>query len=238
MSAAPEATGLTLVGLSKCFAGAVTAAVADLSLTLPTGTLTALLGPSGCGKSTTLNLVAGLLDPDAGDVRFDGRSALDVPPERRPVAMVAQKALLFPHLTVADNVGFGLRMRRVPRTERSRRVSEMLALVGLEGFGGRRVHQLSGGQEQRVALARALVTEPRVLLLDEPFSALDTELRAQMRLLVRDLQRRLAVTTLFVTHDLAEAVELADTVALMLGGRLEQHGPTRAFYERPATAGA
>ncbi len=233
-----DATALTVSGLTKRFAGAADPAVHDLDLALAAGSLTALLGPSGCGKSTTLNLVAGLLEPDTGDVCFGDRSVLGVPPERRPVAMVSQKALLFPHLSVADNVGFGLRMRRVPRRERSRQVSQMLALVGLDGYGGRRVHQLSGGQEQRVALARALVTNPRVLLLDEPFSALDSELRAQMRLLVREVQRRLAVTTLFVTHDQSEAVELADTIALMLDGRLEQIGPPRQFYEHPATAAA
>ncbi len=234
----PPATALTLSGLTKSFAGSSAPAVADLTLRLPAGSLTALLGPSGCGKSTTLNVVAGLLDPDAGDVRFDDLSVLGLPPERRPVAMVTQKALLFPHLSVADNIGFGLRMRRVSRRERARRVADMLAMVGLSGYGDRRVHQLSGGQEQRVSLARALVTEPRVLLLDEPFSALDAALRGQMRGLVREVQRTLSVTTLFVTHDQAEAVELADSVALMLGGRLEQQGPPRAFYERPVTAAA
>jgi ABC-type Fe3+/spermidine/putrescine transport system ATPase subunit len=229
---------VTLSGLTKRFTPTGRPAVDDVSIELPAGTLTALLGPSGCGKSTTLNLLAGLLPPDAGDVRFGERSVLGTPPEQRPVAMVFQRALLFPHLDVAGNVGFGLRMRRVPRRERRDRVEEMLELVQLPGYGDRRVHELSGGQEQRVALARALVTDPRVLLLDEPFSQLDANLRTSMRELLRQVQRRLSVTTLFVTHDQHEAVELADTVALMLDGRIEQHAPPRAFYERPATAAA
>lgn len=229
---------VTLTGLRKTYPGAAEPAVADVSLEFGAGTLTALLGPSGCGKSTTLNLVAGLLTPDAGDVRFADRSVVAVPPERRPVAMVFQRPLLFPHLDVADNVGFGLRMRKVPRGERQRRVAEMLDLVQLGGYTERRVHELSGGQEQRVALARALVTDPRVLLLDEPFSQLDATLRAQMRDLLRHVQRELGVTTVFVTHDQLEAVELADSVALMLDGRIEQHGPPREFFERPATAAA
>lgn len=236
MNAPREATAVALTGLTKIFPGASGPAVEDLTLPLPAGTLTALLGPSGCGKTTTLRLVAGLIDPDDGDITFDGRSVLGLPPERRPVALVSQKPLLFPHLSVADNVGFGLRMRHVPRRDRAARVAQMLSMVELDGFGERRVHQLSGGQEQRVALARALVTDPRVLLLDEPFSALDASLRAHMRQLLRDVQRQLAVTTLFVTHDQTEAVELAATVALVLAGRLEQHDEPRALYERPATA--
>ena len=165
---AREATAVRLAHLTKTFPGAPAAAVDNVTLQLPAGTVTALLGPSGCGKTTTLNLLAGLLDPDDGDVLFAGQSVRGVVPERRPVGMVSQKALLFPHLSVADNVGFGLRMRRVPRRTREDRVAQMLALVDLDGFADRRVHQLSGGQEQRVALARALVTDPRVLLLDEP----------------------------------------------------------------------
>jgi ABC-type Fe3+/spermidine/putrescine transport system ATPase subunit len=229
---------VTLSGLTKRFTPAGRPAVHDVSLELPSGSVTALLGPSGCGKSTTLNLVAGLLSPDAGDVRFGDRSVLGLPPEHRPVAMVSQRALLFPHLDVAENVGFGLRMRRVPRRERRHRVEGMLELVELAGYGARRVHELSGGQEQRVALARALVTDPRVLLLDEPFSQLDATLRGRMRALLRHVQRQVSVTTLFVTHDQLEAVELADTVALMLDGRIEQHARPRTFYERPATAAA
>ena len=152
--------------------------------------------------------------------------------------MVFQKPLLFPHLSVADNVGFGLRMRRVPRGERRNRVAEALVQVQLDGYGPRRVNELSGGQEQRVALARALVTEPRVLLLDEPFSALDASLRSEMRELLRRLQAELGVTTLLVTHDQAEAVEVADSIALLIDGRLEQHDEARTFFERPRTVAA
>jgi putative spermidine/putrescine transport system ATP-binding protein len=209
--------------------------VDGVDLTVPDGTLTALLGPSGCGKSTLLKAVAGLLDPAAGDVRVAGRSVLGLPAERRPVGLVFQKPLLFGHLSVGDNVAFGLRMRGVGRAERRRRVDEMLELVGLTGLARRRVGQLSGGQEQRVALARALVTAPPVLLLDEPFSQLDADLRSRMRELVRELQRELAVTMLFVTHDQQEALDVADAIALLLDGRLEATGPPADFYTRPAT---
>jgi ABC-type Fe3+/spermidine/putrescine transport system ATPase subunit len=235
---APAPEAVSLRGLCLTYPAAGDPAVDGLSLELAPGTLTALLGPSGCGKSTTLQLVAGLLTPQEGDVRFGDTSVLGTPPERRPVAMVFQRPLLFPHLSVGDNVGFGLRMRRVPRRERRRRVEDMLDLVQLPGFGDRRAHELSGGQEQRVALARAMVTDPRVLLLDEPFSSLDAGLRSQMRDLLRHVHRQVGVTTLFVTHDQLEAVELADSVALMLGGRIEQHGPPRAFFERPETVAA
>ncbi len=202
---------------------------------VPPGTLTALLGPSGCGKTTTLKVVAGLLQADAGDVLFDGDSVLRLPAEKRPVAMVFQKPLLFPHLSVGDNVGFGLRMRGVPRPERHRRVADALELVRLGDLADRRVGEMSGGQEQRVALARALVTEPRVLLLDEPFSALDASLRVEVRELVRGLQQELGLTTLFVTHDQEEAVALADQIVLLADGRVEQAGPPRAFYDSPAS---
>ncbi len=209
--------------------------VDGLDLAVPAGTLTALLGPSGCGKSTVLKVVAGLLTAGAGDVRVGGTSVLDVPAERRPVGMVFQRPLLFGHLTVGENVGFGLRMRGVRRLERHRRTAEMLELVGLPGFAERRVAELSGGQEQRVALARALVPGPPVLLLDEPLSALDADLRSRMRELVRSVQRELSTTMLFVTHDQHEAVELADGVALMLHGRIEAAGPPGSFYTDPET---
>ena len=228
---------VSLAGLTKSFDRA-SRAVDQVTLDLPAHGITALLGPSGCGKTTTLKLLAGLLEPDAGDVRIGGISVLGVPAERRPVGMVFQRPLLFPHLDVADNVAFGLRMRGTPRPERERRVAEMLDLVQLPGYGARRVHQLSGGQEQRVALARALVTSPRVLLLDEPFSALDANLRMEMRALLRHVQSQVAVTTLLVTHDQDEAVELAGRVALMLDGRVEQFAAPRDFYERPATVAA
>jgi len=209
--------------------------VDGVSLDVEPGSLVALLGPSGCGKSTTLRAVAGLLQPRAGDVRFDGRSQLAVAPERRPVAMVFQAPLLFPHMSIGDNVAFGLRMRGVDRAERRRRAQEALERVQLPGVADRRPGQLSGGQEQRVSLARALVVQPEVLLLDEPFSALDASLRVEVRELVAQLQREAGVTTLFVTHDQEEATVLADRVALMLDGRLEQLGTPRELYEKPAT---
>ena len=224
---------LSLVGLVARF-GEVHA-VDRLDLDLPAGSFTALLGPSGCGKSTTLAMIAGLLDPTAGDVVLDGRSITTVAPERRPISLVFQKPLLFPHLTVDQNVGFGLRMRHVPRRDVRRRVTEMLERVRLAGLGGRRVGELSGGQEQRVALARALVLTPRVLLLDEPFSQLDADLRAEMRALLRELHDASDLTTLFVTHDLDEAVELADRIALMLDGSLAGLGTPASFYLAPPT---
>ena len=206
-----------------------------VDLVVEPGTLTALLGPSGCGKTTTLKVVAGLLPAVSGDVRIDGASVLRLPAEKRPVAMVFQQPLLFPHLSVGDNVGFGLRMRRVAKPERRRRVIEALELVRLGELAERRVGEMSGGQEQRVALARALVTEPRVLLLDEPFSALDASLRVEIRDLVRGLQQQLGLTTLFVTHDQEEAVALADQIVLLTDGRVAQAGPPRAFYDAPAS---
>ncbi len=209
--------------------------VDGLDLTVPAGRLTALLGPSGCGKSTVLRAVAGLLEPAAGEIRLDGRSVRGVPAERRPVGLVFQKPLLFGHLSVLDNVAFGLRMRGVGARERRRRAGDLLDLVELPGLGGRRVGQLSGGQEQRVALARALVLDPRVLLLDEPFSALDADLRERMRELVRRVQRELEITTVFVTHDQQEALDVADAVALLLEGRLEAHGPPALVWTRPPT---
>ncbi|MGN6087951.1 MAG: ABC transporter ATP-binding protein [Actinomycetales bacterium] len=237
-----SATAVSIRGLTKTYGGGNApgshAAVNDLTLHIAAGQLMALLGPSGCGKTTTLRIVAGLLSATSGDVLFDGRSVLGLAPERRPVAMVFQRPLLFPHLTVGANVAFGLRMQRVPRRERLRRVGELLDLVRLGDLSDRRVGELSGGQEQRVALARALVTEPQVLLLDEPFSQLDAALRAEMRALVRRLHDELGVTTLFVTHDQEEAVEVADEIALMLDGQLEQVGSPRDFYERPASLAA
>jgi len=229
------AAGVSVSVLSKTFPGAVSPALSSLSLQLAPGTLTALLGPSGCGKTTTLRIIAGLLAPDAGDVRIGDRPVLPVAPEEREVGMVFQRPLLFPHLDVAGNVAFGLRMRGASRRRRAQQTAAMLDLVQLGGYGGRRVGQLSGGQQQRVALARALVTAPRVLLLDEPFSQLDATLRGQMREMLRDVQLQVGVTTLLVTHDQQEAVELADRIALLVDGRLEQHGTPRDFYERPAT---
>ena len=238
------AARLDLSGLGARF-DAVTA-VADLDLSLAPGSFTALLGPSGCGKSTTLAMVAGLLAPTTGDVRLDGSSLLGVPAERRPVSLVFQKPLLFPHLTVEQNVAYGLRVRRpagagtgrASRREVATQVEAMLERVRLGGLGRRRVGELSGGQEQRVALARALVLRPRLLLLDEPFSQLDADLRAEMRALVRELHDEAELTTLFVTHDQDEAVELADTIVLMLEGRLAGEGPPETFYAAPPSLAA
>jgi ABC-type Fe3+/spermidine/putrescine transport system ATPase subunit len=206
----------------------------DLGLRAEAGRLTALLGPSGSGKTTVLKLIAGLLVPESGDIWFGGERMTHVAAEQRGIAMVFQKPLLFPYMNVADNVAFGLVMRRWPAERRHAAVAQALRLVQLEGFDRRRPKELSGGQEQRVALARALVIEPRVLLLDEPLSSLDESLRADMRALVRDLQRRLDITTMFVTHDQREACEIADEVALLLEGRIAQAGRPRDFYTEPA----
>lgn len=224
-------TNVKLEGLTRRF-GDVTA-VDELSLEVTSGEMVALLGPSGCGKSTTLRMITGLLVPTAGDVLFDGKSMLTVPTERRGAVMVFQKHLLFPTMNVAQNVGFGLRMQGVAKKEIDRRVSEMLDLVQLSGFEQRRAHELSGGQQQRVALARALVVRPKVLLLDEPLANLDANLRLDMRALIRSIQRELAITAIFVTHDQEEAVMLADRVALLFDGKLQQYDLPQAFYQRP-----
>ena len=210
-------------------------ALEDLSLAVEPGELVALLGPSGCGKTTTLKIVAGLLRPTSGDVRVGGRSVVGTPPERREAAMVFQKPLLFPHMSVARNVGFGLKMRGAPRGEAEGKVREALRRVRMKNFADRAPGELSGGQQQRVALARALVTEPRLLLLDEPFSALDANLREEMRGLILRLQREGGHTTVFVTHDQEEAVVLADRLALVFEGRLQMYDEPPAFYDRPAT---
>ena len=228
-------TTLTLRNLTKAYPGAGQAAVHDLSLTVASGELTALLGPSGSGKTTTMKLIAGLLSPDAGEIRLDDRPITTLPPERRGVAMVFQSALLFPHLSVAGNVGFGLRMRGLSPDQIAPMVDAMLTRVHLTGFGDRHPGALSGGQQQRAALARALILQPKVLLLDEPLSNLDPGLRDEMRGLIRDLQRETGITTLVVTHDQAEAVALADRIALLLDGKIAQHGPPEEFYRRPAT---
>lgn len=228
-------TSLTLTGLAKAYPGAGQAAVQDLNLTVESGSLTALLGPSGAGKTTAMKLIAGLLTPDAGQIALDGQPITTLPPERREVAMVFQDPLLFPHLTIAQNVGFGLRMRALPPAEIAATVATMLDRVRLTGLGDRRPSQLSGGQQQRAALARALILRPRVLLLDEPLSSLDPGLRDEMRGLIRALQRETGITTLVITHDQAEAVALADHIALLLDGRIVQHAHPEAFYRRPAS---
>jgi ABC-type Fe3+/spermidine/putrescine transport system ATPase subunit len=224
-----------LVDLHKTYPAAAEPSVAGVDLTIPEGILMALLGPSGCGKTTTLKMIAGLIQPSEGDIQFGGRSVLHIPPERRRVAMVFQKPLLFPHMTIGENVAFGLKMRRVARRQAREKVREMLGLVRLEGYESRRAGELSGGQEQRVSLARSLVYDPDVLLLDEPLSQLDANLRLEMRDLIRRIQHELGVTTIFVTHDQDEAVMLADRIALMFDGKVEQEDEPRMFYERPRT---
>ena len=227
-------TTVSLCQLNKSYGA--TLAVRDLNLEIASGEMIALLGPSGCGKTTTMRMVAGLLAPSSGNITFDGRSVLDTPAERRGAVMVFQKHLLFPHLSVAENVGFGLQMRGMPRRERRPLVEAMLERVRLGGYGNRRPHELSGGQQQRVALARALVVDPQVLLLDEPLSNLDANLRLEMRRLIRALQQELGITAMIVTHDQEEAVMLADRVALMMDGKVLQYDKPRAFYDRPRTS--
>jgi ABC-type Fe3+/spermidine/putrescine transport system ATPase subunit len=230
-------TQVKLAKLNKVFLGKERVhAVQDLDLEIDSGIITALLGPSGCGKTTTLKMIAGLLQPSDGEITFDGKPVLGIPPEKRGAAMVFQNYLLFPYMSVGDNVGFGLRMRRVDRSTIQKKVAEMLELVKLPGYEDRRPKQLSGGQQQRVALARALIIEPEVLLLDEPISNLDAHLRDEMRELILSIQRQTRITTIFVTHDQEEAVVLADNIALMFDGRLHQFDKPNTFYERPASA--
>jgi putative spermidine/putrescine transport system ATP-binding protein len=209
-------------------------AVDALDLTVVEGEFLALLGPSGCGKTTTLNLIAGFVEPTAGRVLIDGKDVTGRPPHLRGLGVVFQSYALFPHLSVQENVAFGLRERRVPASEIERRVGDALELVRLDRQGRQRPGELSGGMQQRVALARALVYRPRVLLLDEPLAALDRKLREGMRDELRAIQRSLGVTTVFVTHDQAEALGLADRIAVMNRGRIEQLGSPREIYERPA----
>ena len=222
---------LALRGIAKSFGE--TAAVADVDLDVAAGEFLTLLGPSGCGKSTLLRIIAGLVEPDRGRVRLDGEEVQDLPAHRRRTAMVFQSYALFPHMTVERNTAFGLVMRGLDRGEIRRRVAETLALVELQGLAGRYPRELSGGQQQRVALARALVTEPRVLLLDEPLSNLDAKLRDRLRIELRALQRRLALTAIFVTHDQAEAMALSDRIAVMSGGRVVELGTPEEIYSRP-----
>lgn len=224
---------LSLQGLTRRFGAH--AAVDDLWLEVPRGELLALIGASGSGKTTTLRMVAGYETPDAGRVALDGRDITGVPPQRRGFGMVFQHYALFPHLSVGENVAFGLEARGVSRRERRARAEQALAGVGLEGAADRRVQSLSGGEQQRVALARALVIEPPVLLLDEPLSNLDPTLRAGMRSELRAMLARLGVTALFVTHDQEDAFAVADRVALIRQGRLLQVGPPEELYDRPAS---
>jgi ABC-type Fe3+/spermidine/putrescine transport system ATPase subunit len=208
-------------------------ALNQVTLSIRRGEFMTLLGPSGCGKTTLLNLAAGFFSPDGGDILIDGQAVNDVPTYKRQIGLMFQNYALFPHMSVTGNVAYGLKVRRVPRHERDRRIAEVLALVKLTGFEDRRPRQLSGGQQQRVALARALVINPSVLLLDEPFSALDKNLRASMQVELREIQRKLKVTTILVTHDQSEALSLSDRLAVMSEGRLRQLGTPEEIYRRP-----
>jgi sulfate transport system ATP-binding protein len=208
-------------------------ALDDVSLEIPDGSLTALLGPSGSGKSTLLRVVAGLEQPDSGTVLLAGRDVTRLPAHRRGIGFVFQHYAAFKHMTVAKNIAFGLEIRRRPKAEMTARVAELIELVHLEGLGDRYPSQLSGGQRQRMALARALAVEPEVLLLDEPFGALDARVRKDLREWLRRLHDEIHVTTVIVTHDQEEAMEVADSVVVMRRGRIEQEGPPRQLYEQP-----
>ena len=209
-------------------------ALDEVSVEIPSGSLTALLGPSGSGKSTLLRVIAGLERPDGGTVEIDGRDATNLPPQRRGVGFVFQHYAAFKHMSVYRNVAFGLEIRKRPKDEIKRKVDELLELVHLEQFAHRRPAQLSGGQRQRMALARALAVEPQVLLLDEPFGALDAQVRKELRKWLRRLHDEVHVTTVFVTHDQEEAMEVADSIVVIAGGRIEQTGSPSELYEEPA----
>jgi iron(III) transport system ATP-binding protein len=234
-----EPAGLVLQNLTRIF-GSVRA-IDNVSLTIEPGELVSLLGPSGCGKSTTLNCIAGLEHPDEGLIRVGDFVMTDIArqrvlqPEERGLGMVFQSYALWPHMTVAENVSFGLRLARVSRDEIKQRVSAILELVGLGEMGKRYPFQLSGGQQQRVALARAVVSEPRLLLLDEPLSNLDAKVREQARTWLREIQQRLRITAVYVTHDQAEALAMSDKIAVMSAGRVEQYATPQEVYDRPAT---
>ncbi len=230
-AAATETTALVLRDIGKAYG--THWAVRDLNISVEQGEFVTLLGPSGCGKTTTLSIIAGFIEPDAGKVLLRGKPLVGLPPFKRGIGVVFQDYALFPHMSVAQNVGYGLRARRVPKPEIDARVEEMLDLVRLGGLGSRSPQALSGGQRQRVALARALVINPEFLLLDEPLSNLDLKLREEMRLEVVRLQRQLSVPTIFVTHDQSEALAMSDRIAVMNEGQVEQIGSPKEIYEAP-----
>ncbi|MBO1436440.1 ABC transporter ATP-binding protein [Meiothermus sp. CFH 77666] len=229
-----ENVAVRLEGVTKRFGEHK--AVDNVSLEIRDGEFFSLLGPSGCGKTTLLRMIAGFDTPDEGRVIIGGKDMTEVPPYLRPVNTVFQNYALFPHMTVEQNIAFGLRMKKMPRDEIARRVQWALELINLPGYEKRRTDQMSGGQRQRIALARALVNEPEVLLLDEPLSALDLKLRQELRVDLMNLQERLGITFIFVTHDQEEALVMSDRIAVMNKGRIEQLGPTEEIYELPKTA--
>jgi putative spermidine/putrescine transport system ATP-binding protein len=240
MSAAPEMTAAASSGTAVEYRGVhrqfdTTKALDGLDLLIEAGELIALLGPSGCGKTTALRMLAGFDRPDAGQILVDGKDVTNLPVSKRDMGMVFQSYSLFPTMCALDNVGFGLRVRRQSASKRRARAGELLDLVGLADHADKYPHQMSGGQQQRVALARALAVEPRVLLLDEPLSALDAKVRVQLREEIRRLQQELGVTTVFVTHDQEEALSTADRIGVMRAGRLEQLASPAELYQRPAT---
>jgi spermidine/putrescine transport system ATP-binding protein len=232
-NSAPASPEIRLASLTKRFGEVV--AVDDVSLDIKSGEFFSLLGPSGCGKTTTLRMIGGFEAPTAGSIELRGRDVTHDPPDKRPVNMVFQNYALFPHLDVAENVGFGLRRRKVPKDEITRRVGESLELVHLSGYERRKPTQLSGGQQQRVALARALVNRPDVLLLDEPLGALDLKLRKRLQLELKRIQGEVGITFVYVTHDQEEALTMSDRIAVMHHGRVEQLGTPEALYDRPTT---
>jgi ABC-type Fe3+/spermidine/putrescine transport system ATPase subunit len=231
MTEAPA--GLLIDRVSKDLGGRTI--VSNMQLQVHAGELTCLLGPSGCGKTTTLRMIGGFLQPDAGAILIDGSDVSRLPPEKRPTAMVFQNYALWPHMSVYKNVSFGLRLRRLPKREIKERVENVLELVGLTHHIHSYPARISGGEQQRVALARALVLEPKVLLLDEPLSNLDAKLRVRVREDIREIQQRIGITTVFVTHDQDEALSISDRIAVMSGGKVEQYADPRTLYREPAT---
>ena len=233
MVESPQSEGLVLNGLTKILGGRVI--IDDLHLVVKKGEMVSLLGPSGCGKTTTLRMIAGFLIPDKGNVLLAGKDVTTLGPEKRPSAMVFQNYALWPHMTVFNNVAYPLKVRKMDKKEIEKRVGEVLALVNLTHHKDSRPGQISGGEQQRVALARALVQEPDILLLDEPLSNLDAKLRVKVREDIRDLQRRLGITTVIVTHDQDEALSISDRIAVMNDGRIEQFSAPQELYDRPET---
>jgi len=233
MMSGRDSLPLALEGLERRFGEH--RAVAGIDLAVAAGEFVTLLGPSGCGKTTTLRAIAGFVEPDAGAILFDGVDVTALAPERRDIGMVFQNYALFPHMTVRENLRFGLEMRRIGKAEAADRIGNVLEIVQLTGLEDRYPRQLSGGQQQRVALARGLVIEPRVLLLDEPLANLDAKLREEMRFFIRSLQKRVGITTVYVTHDQAEAMVISDRIVVMFNGRIRQVGDAMEIYAHPAS---